>query len=130
MDDPSFPASFASVARGAVDRRITKNIMTSPLLLCSITPFCFLAAWGFKEKEAISIGLLLLGALPIFLSIIAYVYFGLTNPHFLLTEDYQIRQAALGVLESKGGKITLDPASLVAIANPELKQSQPDEEGK
>jgi len=49
---------------------------------------------------------------------IGFIYFMITAPQRLQSEDYQIRHEALQLMYQKGSRTPIEPSSVVAIANP------------
>ena len=69
--------------------------------------------------------LLAVGALPILLACVAYVYWMIAAPDRLHSEDYQLRRQALQFIYEKGSPAVL-ATSVIAITNPDYRQL-PDE---
>ena len=79
---------------------------------------CFLAAYFFDDN--IQIYLVIVGSLPIIALVLGFVGFAVLDPKRLQSEDYQIRQQTLNLIEQRGGHINVDTISLDAIANPKV----------
>ncbi len=109
------------VTRGAQDSAVRLQVRSAlnPLLwLCAIcTPPTFtLASFssGFMQ-----ITLLVIGSIPILCACGAYIYWMLTSPDRLHSEDYQLRRQALQMIYEKGTKAAVLASSVVAITNPQ-----------
>src|ERR1700732_340513 len=93
--------------------------MTPMLWVCGICcPACFTAAVWLRDSSLLCTILVLTGILPILVASGMYVYFGLTDPDRLHTEDYRLRSRALEITESKGGQIDISPVGLGELTNP------------
>jgi hypothetical protein len=72
--------------------------------------------------------LVLVGIVPILLTCAVAGYFAFRRPEKLQSEEYQLRQQTLNIIEEKGGRITVDKVSLEEIANPPLSTPLPSTE--
>lgn len=90
-----------------------------PLLWLSflVSVPCFLFAF-FSKQDLLQFLFLAIGALPILAAICAYAYYSITDPRRLHSEYYQLREQSLALLESKGGEIVTQRASIEAIITP------------
>lgn len=77
---------------------------------------------ALKEQTALASVLIGLAALPILTACGMCIYFGIYKTHHLQTEDYQVRRETLDMIRQKGGKIVVEPADLIALANPAVKR--------
>lgn len=106
------------LSHSAVQRLHVRSALNPILWLCAIaTPTIFLFAYLFKEKQTISVALLVAGLVPVGVACLGFIYFALIRPEKLQSEDYQIRHESLQIIQQKGGK-TLPIESIEAIANP------------
>lgn len=72
----------------------------------------------FKDDSFLRIFFSIIGSVPIIITCSISVGFALYKPEKLQSEDYQLRHESLQIIQQKGGKIVVDPASIEAIANP------------
>ena len=93
------------------------------------SPTAWIAAYLFGSTPAISEFLVGIGALPIIAVIIAYTYFMVADPKRLQSEGYQIRSQMIELIQTKGGKISVEPANLESIANPSIPQIEHKDNG-
>jgi len=89
----------------------------NPLLWLSVSVgvICFSFAYVFKDYEFVRNLLALFGCLPCGITCLVAVYFAIKRPEKLQSEDYQIKQQTLHVIEQKAGSIKLEPAALESI---------------
>jgi hypothetical protein len=94
-----------------------KSAMQPALWLCLIvtTP-----ALGFAiRSQGPAQGVLFaFAAVPVLLFVGAYIYFMCTDPDRLHSEEYQLRDRALDIVERKGGDFAISPKDLVSMTNP------------
>jgi hypothetical protein len=113
---------FDSLIRSAhtAARSLRVRSALNPMLWLTgiVTPICFPAAYVFRFMPTLCCILVGLGALPVLVTCAGFVFFAVKNPAKLQSEDYQIRHESLQLIQSKGGHIPLDSASITAIANP------------
>jgi hypothetical protein len=87
------------------------------LWLCGIaTPTCLIAAHFYPG--GLKTLLVVAGVLPIVAAVIGFACFAVFSPSRLQSEDFQIRQQLLHLIQQKGGRLTVDTISPDAIANP------------
>lgn len=103
----------------------------SPILFGSIwfTLPCLLISTLFKDSPKIQTCIITVAlSLPVS-AFIGFIYFMLRNPTKLQSEEYQIRHEALIMLQQKTGSgLSVSETSLIAIANPSLKELPPPQE--
>jgi hypothetical protein len=58
------------------------------------------------------------GLLPIAVGCSIFVYFALTKPEMLQSEDYQLRHEALQMIQKQTGTGVIDLSLVTGIANP------------
>ena len=106
-------------AHRAVHRIHVRSALNPVLWLCAITtPICLFAAYQFRTFPDLCSWLIIAGVVPIAVACLGFAGFAIFNPGRLQSEDYQLRHETLQIIQQKVGRITLDPASLDAIANP------------
>jgi len=64
--------------------------------------------------------LIVLASGPVILAAFGYLFLLFVDRDRLQSEDFQIRMRSLDIIESKGGHIAIQAASIEAISNPEL----------
>jgi hypothetical protein len=96
----------------------------NPLLWLSAISLlaCIPAAVFFKANDLILGIFITTAVVPVFVACGIAIYFALTHPALLQSEDYQLRHEAM--LLSQGGDPSkaADPTTLVALANPAARQ--------
>ncbi len=80
---------------------------------------CFGAAcWLHLDRTAMFV-LIGVGSVPVLVTCAVSVYFAAFKPEKLQSEDYQLRQQAMILIQEKSGRMKLDAVSLEKIARPE-----------
>jgi hypothetical protein len=94
-----------------------RNAMTPILWLAHVgAVVCLAFAFLFRDRDFAFYPLLILGVLQFVLAWGIVVYFAVTRPQLLQSEDFQIRDRTIDLIEMKGGPISVSPASLQQIA--------------
>lgn len=110
------------LAHIAVHRISVKSALNPMLWLCAIaTPMCFFAAYEFQSNKTLSLVLIIAGLVPIGVACLGFAGLAIFKPEKLQSEDYQIRHETLQLIQQKVGRLTIESASLEAIANPAQK---------
>jgi hypothetical protein len=86
------------------------------------TPVCFTFAYLFRDIDFARNLLIVVGMLPIFFTCLGFCYFAVMKAEKLQSEDFQIRQQTLQIIQHKGGRLNVDASALEAIANLAAKQ--------
>ena len=60
--------------------------------------------------------------MPIGVACLGFIGFAIFRPDKLQSEEYQLRHESLQLIQQKSGRITLSPASIEVIANPQARQ--------
>lgn len=117
---------FTEIIRSSMSRagRMRVKSALNPFLwACLIVPpLCWAAAYNFQFDFLIYRIMMFSGISPIFLLVVGGLYFIFRDPARLQSEDYQIKQQTLSLIEKKGGKIVISPEALVEISNPAPNQ--------
>jgi hypothetical protein len=117
---------LSELAHSAVARLTVKSALNPLLWMCgTISTICFAAAYLFRDDAVLKTLLVLVGIVPIMLTCTVAGYFAFRTPEKLQSEEYQLRQQTLNIIEEKGGRITVDKVSLEEIANPPLPPVSP-----
>jgi hypothetical protein len=105
---------------GALDRLAVKSALYPLCWLCAtMTPICFIAAYYFRDYDATIVkALLALGAAPLITTLLIALGFAIFDPTRLQSEDFQIRQRSLQLIQGRGQPEIIDVEAVVAIANP------------
>ena len=100
--------------------RLTVRSALNPLLWFTaiMTPVCFVFAFLLRQDHLVLLILVAAGVLPMVLTSGVALYFAISKPERLQSEDYQLRSESLRIIREKGGRLKLDPASLESIAHP------------
>lgn len=109
--------------RAAVVR--VRNVLNPHLWLTAVaTPVSFGFAWLAGFETAAGVFLLGLGCLPVISAIIAYAGYSIVNADRLQSEEFQIKQQELRLVEKQGTVLDLtavpsseDPEALGACIN-------------
>lgn len=117
---------FAQLTQAAAGRLTVRSALNPFLWLCAIvSPVCFLFAYFFRTDRTIALVLVAAGVFPVLFTCLVDAFFAVFKAERLQSEDYQLRSESLKILREKGGRLTLDPASLESIANPPLPPTAP-----
>ncbi|QYK48440.1 MAG: hypothetical protein KF838_00970 [Phycisphaeraceae bacterium] len=118
---------ITQLASSAVGRIRVKSALNPLLVLCAIgMPTCLISA-GLLDASLAKYLVFAAISMPL-LTVLCFVYFMLVDPDKLQSEDYQIRKAALELIEEKGGRLPLYPASIDTISNPDRRALPPSTE--
>jgi hypothetical protein len=124
---PIQPSQFfekiSQLALEAVTRYTVRSAMYPVLWLCVFLTPTGLGASIFL-KGAGSMIALMIAAVPVALFVIAYLYFMFKDPSRLQSEQYQLRNRALDIIQEKANGIELSSQSLESISNPDLPRLQ------
>jgi hypothetical protein len=82
------------------------------------TTSCFAAAYALRDNALLSGILVALGGFAVFVGGAIAIYFAVWNPDRLHSEEHLTQLRQLDLIESKGGRISLNPVDLRSIANP------------
>ena len=109
-----------SIASAAQQLRV-RSALNPMLWLTGIgSPTCLTTAYAFRDIQTISLVLIIAGIVPIVVTSLGFVYFAITKPEKLQSEEYQLRHETLQIIQQKTGQLIVDPTSLAAIANPAI----------
>ena len=108
--------AVARLSQGAAQRLQVRSAL-NPLLWLSVSVgiICLSFAYVFRDYVFLRNLLAVFGCLPGGVSCLIGVYFAMKHPEKLQSEDYQIKQQTLHVIEQKAGSIKLAPAALESI---------------
>jgi hypothetical protein len=113
----------ARLSQGAAQRLLVRSALNPMLWLAGVgAPVCFTFAYLFHDIEFARNLLLVVGTLPILFTCIGFCYFVLIKPEKLQSEDFQIRQQTLQIIQHKAGRINIDTSALESIANMAVRQ--------
>lgn len=107
---------------GAGGRLRVRSALNPGLWLCAIisVPCLALAVYVADEVPAWLLVLLaVIATAPIFVTVAGFVYFMLTDPDKLQSEEYQIKARVLEYIEEKGGVSEDERRVIEAISNPQ-----------
>jgi hypothetical protein len=114
-------SKFGQYAQVAASRLSVKSALNPFLWLSGITTPVFLgAAWALSAHPAAMAVMLVMGALPVLVTCGVGVRFAVLDPSKLQSEDYQLREHTLQIIEQQSHGVIADGNTLVAIANPAL----------
>jgi hypothetical protein len=89
-----------------------KTVVQPLLWLCGTFSLgCFLILLFVKDLW-LQRGIFLVGLSPVVLFIFAYTYFMFKDPDRLHSEEFQLKRRSLGIVESKGGTVSILPVDL------------------
>jgi hypothetical protein len=110
---------MAGSARTAAASLRVKSALNPMLWLCGMVSLpSFTLAYFVRDYGTLSTVLIVVGSLPVAANIVGFFYFMIRSPERLQSEEYQIRQATLDLIKSKGSPFEILPSSLEAISNP------------
>lgn len=117
---------LAQYADSAVKRLHVRSALNPILWLCGIAmPILLGAAYAFRDVPSLRNFLIIASLVPLAVACGAFIYFAIVKPEKLQSEDYQLRHESLQIIQQKGGPVVIQPAELVAIANPEARRLGP-----
>lgn len=127
--------TIQALVREGVQSIKTKSAMQPLLWFClfvSIPCFGFAVYLGsFEGNNRVLLFLLVaVGFAPVLLFLSAYIFFMVYDRDRLHSEEYQLRQRELDIVETKGGKIVFQPAEVQHILNPSPRLSSAEEKAR
>ena len=114
-------SKFGHYAQVAASRLSVKSALNPFLWLSGITTPVFLgAAWALSANPAAMTAMLVMGSIPVLVTCGVGVRFAVMDSSKLQSEDYQLREHTLQIIEQQSRGVIADGDTLVAIANPAL----------
>lgn len=104
---------IAEASQTAKHKSAVQPILWSFVLLCFP---CFFLATNTTYR-ILQISLVIIGAVPVLLFTVAYLYFMIKDPERLHSEEYQLRRRVLDILVTKGGKIKTKEVNIGLITD-------------
>ena len=109
-------------AQQAAGRVVVRSALNPLLWLCAIVSIpCFVLAFFAEEDRGLMWAMFTVGGLPIVVACGLAVKFAISNPEKLQSEDFQLRQQSLQMLQGTNDRTVIDTNAVVAIANPMLE---------
>jgi hypothetical protein len=96
---------ISRIGASRLERVRVRNALNPMLWMSIALPIVLLpAAWIFRDNPWVVWFLLVLAALPTVTAIVAYMYFMISSPDRLQSEEYQLRQRELRMIYRHGRK--------------------------
>jgi hypothetical protein len=115
-------SKLVQIGQTAIARLHVRSALNPILWLCLIAGLVFLSgAYLFRDDPFLKYLLVTIAVIPTLVACYGFVFFSLTKPEKLQSEDYQIRHEAIQVIQSKSGRISNPSVPLEAIANPKAR---------
>lgn len=112
---------FDRWAQSAASRLIVRSALNPLLWLCGVVGIpCFVLAGMFREDRFLMGAFVLAGFVPLVVTSFIALRFAMRSPEKLQSEDYQLRQQSLQILQTATGGEIIDAQAVIAIANPAL----------
>lgn len=109
-----------------------KNALEPVTWLCVIVSLPCIY-WAIRTTSNwLQIVLLSIAAVPVALFVTAYFYFMICDPDRLHSEEFQLKSRSLIAVDSKGGKLVINPIDLTVNPAPgrkELPESTDEDQG-
>ena len=113
----------AQLSQGAAQKLQVKSALNPILWLCGITtPLFLVACYCFKQDVFLKEVMAIASLVPMTVACISYGFLVVFKPDKLQSEEYQIRQQSLQIIQEKASKVHIDPVSLNAMSDHVLKQ--------
>lgn len=110
---------ITQTASNAVERLRVRSALNPALWLCFIVTAPALVATPFFPTAAPS-WFIITALTPVLLAALGFLVLLFWDRDKLQSEDYQLRKQSLELIQEKGASITIDPASINSIANPDV----------
>lgn len=95
------------------------------LWACPIVAVIFIAAaYLFRSDHTICLVFAIASVSPVALFCIVGLFLAFFKSERLQSEEWQLRQQSLQIIQEKGGTIKMDPASLQSIAAPHFLDTE------
>ena len=121
---------FGRIAQQAAGRLVVQSALNPLLWLCAIVSIpCFILAFLAGEDRGLMWALFAMGGIPIVVACGLAVKFGISSPEKLQSEDFQLRQRSLQMLQGADDRTIIDTDAVVAIANPMLEAANDESNG-
>src|SRR3989344_2543678 len=117
---PEILERITQLAETALARLKVSSALNSCLWLCGIAIPAGLI-FAARMEGIPQIAGLAVAFIPITLFVVGFIFFMLTNPDKLRSEEYEIKKMDLELIEEKGGRIPISGTSIEAIANPNYR---------
>jgi hypothetical protein len=116
--------SLRLLAREGVQSVKQKNVVQPIAWFCAVIS---VPAFGLATRTDPPLCWLLLGigSVPVALFLFAYLWFMFTDASRLQSEEYQLKNRVLDIIESKGGHIDVEPANIQLVLNPASDRDRP-----
>ena len=111
---------LTSLAEHALGSIKVSNSLNSCLWLSAFTIPSGLITAALTPNPVQAIALAI-ACSPIILFGIGFIYFMIKSPDKLRSEEYELRKIALGLIEEKGGVISVSETSVEALSNTDYK---------
>lgn len=97
--------------------RVSVKSALNPILwLCGIISFPLLSVAAYQGNP--SLWLIVIGAAPVGVAIVGYLFLLLFDRDRLQSEDYQLRKQSLELIQEKGQPFPISAPSIESISNP------------
>jgi amino acid permease len=127
---PELFQRLTQLAENAISRLTVHSALNPCLWLVGLTMPFGVAMVLLSSSLFLQITGVALIFFPLVFFGVGFIYFMLTNPDKLRSEDYELRRTALALIEQKGGNIAIAEASVQAISNPDyVPQLKPPKPG-
>jgi hypothetical protein len=105
----------------AVARLRVKSALNPILWLCGIISLPGLVLLGSSNVQPPAFYVIAcIVCLPVILACGGYLFFLMKDPDKLQSEDYQLRKRSLELIQEKGQRFPVEPASIQLITNPDF----------
>ena len=110
---------LARLTQSAGARLVVRSALNPLLWLCAaFCPMCWAAAYLFRTDEFVVRFAMVLSAVPVVTTCALAVYFAVRRPERLQSEQFQLRQQTLQLLQEKGSRVPLTEPLLTKVMNP------------
>ena len=111
---------LARVTQSAGTRLTVRSALNPLLWLCAIfCPPCWAAAYLLRADPFVLRFLAGVSVIPVLTACGVGIYFAISKPERLQSEQFQLRQRMLEYLHEKGGRLTIDRELLSDVMNPD-----------
>jgi uncharacterized membrane protein YraQ (UPF0718 family) len=110
---------LARLARNATATLRVRSALNPFLWACPVVgTVCFTAAYAFRADRTIALMLAIAGVVPVGLLGVAGLFLVFFRTDKLQSEEWQLRQQTLKIIEQKGGTIRISPTVLEHVIAP------------
>ena len=114
---------LSRLSQNAAQALRVRSALNPMLWLTAIaTPLCFGGAWIFQETPWVLTVCVIAALMPLTVATAGFVFFALSSPEKLQSEEYQLRHETLEIIQSRRWATAIAPETIERIASIDVTQ--------